>query len=175
MSIAASLAAVKSWLTMVMIVFDHECVCVCRMMSVDTRASADSTQRISLLQEALSVKEKILRDAKDELYRKEVAMGDLEEQLKRAAGMSARCSSYVFLRLWHSSTLMNHFVSCARQKLCGFAFVMCFCDYLPPNSPHCFILRFVLFVSHGRCLCSPRAQSPTSTDGAGASTATAKG
>ncbi len=87
-------------------------------MSVDTRASADSTQRISLLQEALSVKEKILRDAKDELYRKEVAMGDLEEQLKRAAGMSARSFTFVFLRLWHSSTLTNHFVSCVRAKSC---------------------------------------------------------
>jgi hypothetical protein len=56
------------------------------MMAADPRAPSEHAHKISLLQEEVTIKEKQLRDCKDDLYKKEVVLGDLEEQLKRAAG-----------------------------------------------------------------------------------------
>lgn len=58
------------------------------MRSTDPRLDQASARKIAMLQEDITIKESELRQARDTIYRKDLVLADLEDQLKRKSDSS---------------------------------------------------------------------------------------
>lgn len=60
----------------------------CSMKSTDPKLDSQTARKIAMLQEEIAIKENELREIRDVIYRKDLVLADLEEQLKRRGDAS---------------------------------------------------------------------------------------